>query len=132
DSGSFRAAVRDLDEFKTYRSARLFNVSQEFPAQWHAFTQTEADTLELPIPPHTFPSNLELTPFGDEAISAIYGITLQGEVKMHLKDKFSSSVESSETQPGAYSIKLTDEGVKDKSQLAVMMVILKYEGELKE
>ncbi|MGD1859002.1 MAG: LamG-like jellyroll fold domain-containing protein [Leptolyngbyaceae cyanobacterium] len=131
DSGSFRAAVRDLDEFKAYRSARLFNVSQEFPAQWHAFTQTEINTLELPISPHTFPPNVELAPFNEEAISAIYGITLQGEIKMDLKDEFGADIVPSETTPGTYSIVLTAEGVKDKSQLAVMMVILKYEGELK-
>jgi len=128
DSGSFREEVRALDEFKTYRSARLFNVTQEFSAQWHAFVTTDDDTLRLPIPPNTFPPNVTLSPLGDDAIAAIYGITQDAQVKTNLKQEFAPSIIPSDTQPTTYTMVLKAGSLK--AELALLMIVLTYEGKI--
>jgi Tc toxin complex TcA C-terminal TcB-binding domain len=126
DNGSFKQAVMGLDAFRNYQGVRLFTVAQEFSAQWFAFRSNPANkTLELTLPPNTFPPNIKVDPSAI-AITQIRSLTPEGDLPGVLK-QFDITFKS-DAQP--YQFILKAKAGFDKDQAQNLLVLLSYNGEV--
>jgi Tc toxin complex TcA C-terminal TcB-binding domain len=129
DSGSFRQAVMELDTFRNYRGVRLFSIAQEFSAQWFAFKNTPTNnTLELTLPPNTFPHNVKVDLNQNEiSIVQIRSLSPSGDLPDVL-DQFEITPPNPDAQP--YQFTLKAKSGFDRLQAENLLVLLNYTGEL--